>query len=402
MSSVQHLREFISERLTAAAEEIFTEFEKTIVQYEEEIDRQRRLLDITWNPQIKLIRTDLPQQHVYKDEEVLLLQQPCDQERKPNLDQEEAEPAEIKDEQAELCASEEGEELVLKQETDTFMVTPVHQESDLSDAELNPDQLFSTNLPLTESQNQEGTNQAEVGSTPDVEMKTKKTRHRNNVKKSSSSESRFSTESDKKSLECDVCGKSFSKKFNMEQHYRIHTGFRPYACQTCGKSFTHKCNLLTHTRIHTGEKLYSCEICGKGFTYGGHLTVHRRTHTGEKPYACKVCGKSFAQKGNLFTHTKIHASEKQHSCKTCGKGFTRNDHLLVHMRIHTGEKPFSCSICGKSFIQSSVLMVHMRMHSGERPHPCGRCGKHFKHQSSLRIHMRTHTSEELYALQTTR
>ncbi|XP_041849461.1 heat shock cognate 71 kDa protein-like isoform X2 [Melanotaenia boesemani] len=62
MSSVQHLREFISERLTAAAEEIFTEFEKTIVQYEEEIDRQRRLLDITWNPQIKLIRT-AAQQH---------------------------------------------------------------------------------------------------------------------------------------------------------------------------------------------------------------------------------------------------------------------------------------------------------------------------------------------------
>ena len=54
MSSVQHLREFISQRLTAAAEEIFTEFEKTIVQYEEEIDRQRRLLDITWKPRINL------------------------------------------------------------------------------------------------------------------------------------------------------------------------------------------------------------------------------------------------------------------------------------------------------------------------------------------------------------
>ena len=56
MSSVQHLREFISQRLTAAAEEIFTEFEKTIVQYEKEIDRQRRLLDITWKPRIKLQR----------------------------------------------------------------------------------------------------------------------------------------------------------------------------------------------------------------------------------------------------------------------------------------------------------------------------------------------------------
>ena len=59
MSSVQSLREFISQRLTAAAAEIFTEFEKTIVQYEEEIDRQRRLLDVTWRPQIKLHRTGM-------------------------------------------------------------------------------------------------------------------------------------------------------------------------------------------------------------------------------------------------------------------------------------------------------------------------------------------------------
>lgn len=55
MTSVHFLREFISERLTAAASEIFEVFEKTIVQYEEEVDRQRRLLlDLSWKPEIKL------------------------------------------------------------------------------------------------------------------------------------------------------------------------------------------------------------------------------------------------------------------------------------------------------------------------------------------------------------
>ena len=53
MSSVQYLREFISERLTAAAEEIFTVFEKTIVQYEEEVDRQRRLLETGSKPDME-------------------------------------------------------------------------------------------------------------------------------------------------------------------------------------------------------------------------------------------------------------------------------------------------------------------------------------------------------------
>ena len=57
MSSVQCLRELINERLTAAAEEIFRVFQKTIVKYEGEIDRQRRLLDIVLKPEIKLRRT---------------------------------------------------------------------------------------------------------------------------------------------------------------------------------------------------------------------------------------------------------------------------------------------------------------------------------------------------------
>ncbi|XP_078790008.1 uncharacterized protein LOC144981320 isoform X3 [Oryzias latipes] len=46
--------EFISERLAAAAEEIFRHCEGTIVQYEQELCRQRRLLDITRNPRLQL------------------------------------------------------------------------------------------------------------------------------------------------------------------------------------------------------------------------------------------------------------------------------------------------------------------------------------------------------------
>ncbi len=56
MSSVECLRQFVSQRLTAAAEEIFGVFKQTIVQYEEEINRQRRLLEIVWKPEIKLHR----------------------------------------------------------------------------------------------------------------------------------------------------------------------------------------------------------------------------------------------------------------------------------------------------------------------------------------------------------
>ena len=56
MSSAECLREFVNERLSAAAEEIFGAFKKTIFEYEEEIDRQRRLLDAVLKREIKLHR----------------------------------------------------------------------------------------------------------------------------------------------------------------------------------------------------------------------------------------------------------------------------------------------------------------------------------------------------------
>ncbi|XP_063317292.1 golgin subfamily A member 6-like protein 24 isoform X2 [Pelmatolapia mariae] len=129
MPSVQSLREFINERLTAAAEQIFLEFEKTIVQYEEEIDRQRRLLDITWKPQIKLHRTDVPQQHIC-EEEVLPEQQLWNQERSSSVEQEEPEPPQIKEEQEELCSSQEGEQLGLKEEPEVHH-DPVQYEEEM-------------------------------------------------------------------------------------------------------------------------------------------------------------------------------------------------------------------------------------------------------------------------------
>ncbi|XP_061574168.1 uncharacterized protein LOC133440855 [Cololabis saira] len=69
MSKVNHLREFLFQRLTAAAVEIFSEFEKTMLEFEEELDRQRRLLDLALKPEIRLHRVDLPQENVCKVEE---------------------------------------------------------------------------------------------------------------------------------------------------------------------------------------------------------------------------------------------------------------------------------------------------------------------------------------------
>ncbi|KAG8005459.1 hypothetical protein GBF38_001280 [Nibea albiflora] len=63
MTSVECLRQFVSERLAAAAEDIFGVFQRAVVEYEAEIRRQQRLLDVVWKPEIKLQRIGACSRH---------------------------------------------------------------------------------------------------------------------------------------------------------------------------------------------------------------------------------------------------------------------------------------------------------------------------------------------------
>ncbi|KAM9364803.1 uncharacterized protein KZ484_010984 [Pholidichthys leucotaenia] len=120
---------------------------------------------------------DAPQLHDYKEEEVLTVQQLCNKERNSDLDQEEQDATQVKKE--EHCTSQEEEHFGLKQETDTFMVTPTDEDNDNSETQPNSEQLLSHNSSDTENQDQGAGKNVNSGSSKHEEPKPKKRHHRN-------------------------------------------------------------------------------------------------------------------------------------------------------------------------------------------------------------------------------
>ncbi|KAK6635186.1 hypothetical protein RUM44_000437 [Polyplax serrata] len=216
----------------------------------------------------------------------------------------------------------------------------------------------------------------------------------------------------KKKHICRICSKGFLSNFFLQEHMNSHTGSTPYKCGQCGKEFREKVHLRQHKWTHSNEK-FICPICGNSFSRKGNMNEHiKKFHQSNsitketlinelkfpETFTCSICNINFAKEPLLRNHMKIHPEEKRFSCAICGKKFRHSGSLTYHRRAaHTGEKPFQCNYCDQRFSLRSVQQIHERkVHTFEKPYKCSFCFRMFNNSSSLTNHMYVHSQKKLF------
>ncbi|XP_076234969.1 uncharacterized protein LOC143179557 [Calliopsis andreniformis] len=195
------------------------------------------------------------------------------------------------------------------------------------------------------------------------------------------------------SYKCDTCKKIILTKRGFLRHIRVHFDKRPCTCDLCGKSYRIEQDLARHIRdVHDGLKKYACDICGRAFANKGAKDDHRRIHTGERPYACEHCPKMFRTLNSIYVHNRIHTDYKPHKCSYCEKCFRSRQRLTNHETTHTRIKAFVCEICGKSFSVKGEVVRHKATHNEEKPFDC-KCGMKFGQKRYLKSHIKQHHKE---------
>ena len=114
-------------------------------------------------------------------------------------------------------------------------------------------------------------------------------------------------------LTCPLCSRIIKGRHRLQLHLNTHkkpTSSR-VQCVTCGKTYSSRWTLRTHERLHTGERPYNCSLCSSSFSDGAVYRRHMKSHA-NLYYACQQCNAVYKHKQNLTNHEqKIHATPQK-------------------------------------------------------------------------------------------
>ncbi|KAM9166459.1 uncharacterized protein ACDP82_003031 isoform 2-T2 [Pangshura tecta] len=102
------------------------------------------------------------------------------------------------------------------------------------------------------------------------------------------------------------------------------------------------------------------------------------------------CGKRLGQKQSPLSPQKSLLAEKPAKCRECGKSVGRIQCCLQHQHMPPGKLPFTCAECRKRFRKKRPPLFPHELHVAEQPFSCPTCGKAFGQRDTLLAHQKTH------------
>lgn len=196
-----------------------------------------------------------------------------------------------------------------------------------------------------------------------------------------------------KSYQCYICKKFYVRHSTLKFHLAtIHTSNKNERVFLHRTLLKHQRQKNSNSRIETGK--YFCNHCDTMFHRRSELEQHWIVLKGEKPFFCKKCFTGFDARADIIQHKRETSTcrdepkIKKQLCPYCGKYFERSNSLNIHIRTHTNEKPFLCNICNRSFAVVATLRQHMNSHTKHKSFVCSvqGCEKTFSYLSGLRQH----------------
>ncbi|XP_074527343.1 uncharacterized protein LOC141791043 isoform X1 [Halichoeres trimaculatus] len=335
-ATLQSFNVFLTERLTAAAVDIYGFVEKTIIDYQDEVyrtklenQRLQRLLDLVYKPEIRLHRADARQIDL-----TTATQEVCAQEQKK---QRESVPSEqphilpLKEERSDLWTRCEEAPAGPPHSSVTDSLTHMVKVGEHEGNEIQDDptliggehsdyaSLDSLTRIVTVGEHLEYEAPDEEQPLPSFQVSTAYARKKN-------------------LFFCNICCKSFEKRIDLKWHLATHSArlspkFKTFTCSLCAKTTQSRSHMMIHMRSHTSEKPYACPICGNRYKMKSHIKEHIRTHTGERPYTCYICGQSFNRSSTMSKHARIkHLENNAFKCMQCSQCFPMLVLLKRHLR----------------------------------------------------------------------
>ncbi|XP_062250587.1 zinc finger protein 333-like [Platichthys flesus] len=305
-ATLKSLNVFLTERLSSVALDIYGFMEKSLTDYQEEVNRTKqenqrlqRLLDLVYKPEIRLHRADSRQidlstlEVCVQDKQI---QTACIPKEEPD----------DTDNLTQVVTFGENEENMMPERLTQVETGGEHGEYA---APHNPTQV------ITDGEHTGHEERSQYEQTPSSGY-TKKN----------------------KKFYCNICSLSFLKRATVNLHLAVHAGNgllkstgTELVCIDCGRESKSISQMISHIKTHTGEKLFACPICGKGYKFKGNMKVHMQNHNEERRFGCDICGKRFHRSFSLKSHLKQrHMEYKAFGCTQCSQRFA----LLIEFRQH--------------------------------------------------------------------